>query len=139
MVLPFTEEIDMVGDVVKVEVVNREEEAAPHFGEGTAITFTGTATDQPQPMLPQAPTRHRAVITVYGVNATVFLGSLAKVSNGQGYQLKASSATVGTSIVIESASAVWVMSDKATASTVTWWDERFQSKEGQGGEQEYDK
>ena len=132
MTLAFTEEIPEVGDVVKVEVVNREEEAAPHFGEGTFISFAGTAADVPQVVLPQAPTRHRAVITVYGTGATIFLGSFTKVSNSQGYQLR--SGTVGLSIVIESASAVWAMSDKATASVVTWWDERYQSKEGQGVE-----
>lgn len=123
-------EIEDVGDVVKVEVVNREEEAAPQFGEGTTITFSGTANDSPVMILPLAPTRHRAVIVVYGTGATVWIGSFAKVSAGQGFKIV--SPSVSFVLTIESASEVWAMSDKTTVSTVTWWDERYQSKEGAG-------
>jgi hypothetical protein len=111
--------------IVDVRVVNPEQEAAPDFGEATTWTFLGTTADVPVQILPESLKRHRAVIQAYGVSATILVGAFAKVSNGQGFSLRTGAGGTSPSLVIESASAVWAMSDKTVASTITVWDERY--------------
>lgn len=126
---PFTLE-DETETVVKVEVVNQPSEKTrrPEFGNGVTLLFAGAATDQPQPALPQEPKRHRGIIKVTSATAGAFviIGSIGQVSNGQGMRLTVGSANATVEHKVESQSAVYVMSDKTNAVTVSVWDERYQ-------------
>lgn len=119
-------EDDLSDTVVKVEVLNQEKEKAADFGEGTTYTLAGTTSDVPVQVLPQTKSRDRAVITASNPAGlgTIIIGSLTKVSNGQGYTMHLT--TSGVSLVIKAQSAVYVMSDKTNAASVSVWDERYQ-------------
>lgn len=116
---------DTHSDVVDVHIVDTNEKLdAADNGEGSTWFFNGTVNDQPVQILPQAALRHRAVIIAYGTGATILIGSLTKVSNGQGLQLRTGTG-IGPTLVVESQSAVWAMSDKTVASVISVWDERW--------------
>lgn len=125
------ENIDILEDsrltesVVDVRVVN--EHNRPEFGGGFTVQFLGTAADAMQQLCGQQPKRHRAVITAMnptGVAGFVLVGSFEQVGNGQGVKLLVP-ANGSTSLTLESQSAVFVMSDKAVATAVSVWDERY--------------
>jgi hypothetical protein len=123
----------MPGDDVKMEpvdvhIVGGEKQTAPDFGVWRSITLAGTEIGGlSMQLLPQEEKRHRAIIIIQpGVAANVlgnvFIGTRAQVQATlpQGGQL-----VNGNSVVLESASEVWIAADGSHSLTVTVLDERF--------------
>ena len=107
-------------------------EEAPEFGAGATFCFLGT--ENAQQIAPQNKKRHRLVIQCLpgylnnNITGFVWLGSQNQINNGAIPASGPQSGFImvsGSTIVIESASAIWARPDGSHSLTLITWDERY--------------
>ncbi len=115
---------------IPVYMVGTEQSRTPKFRSTSTVETLGAAEVLPaQRLLPQAPKRHRAVISSRPISGAevpeyVLIGSNEQVSNGRGYKL-----WNGDTRIVESAPALYIAAGTNPPThtvSVSVFDERYE-------------